>query len=544
MTLDLKHSPPPMATPEIALSWRRSEMAGLSPDDTIAVACEFDPSSRLVGAAEPVLKHLGGVLDGMPAGGLLADRSATIVGRYFGDSGLAVATEKVGGQLGIVFDEERTGTNAIATAHEIRSPVMVRASEHFLGCMRGFSCYGAPIINPVSQRLEGVIDIMSGVDADERWLQAILDRTVREIQQRLMIDYDPDVLASLASFNALSRRTDDAVILFGRDFVLHNRQTIDILGSVGIDPLDSLAFEFRGRSGTAEVELAPGCLYTVDSVQVAGEGYSLLRIHDEQLPRVMIPRGDPRQRSETGRRDDKIAALAGATENVMIVGERGSGRSAAARRVAPDAEMLDGATVTPQMIATAPGGLLVIEHVHLLSPGAAQALADRACDGSTRVVMTTTAAPARDDPAAHLGSLCPEWLELRALRERLTELPTIASDLLDSMTHDGSSGLRLSAAAVDLLRTHDWPGNLAELANVLDYARTQRQEGDIVVADLPERYQRGAQTRPGLTPMEQTERDLIVRTLATFAGNKVHTAKHLGISRSKLYDRLKYFRIS
>ena len=62
-------------------------------------------------------------------------------------------------------------------------------------------------------------------------------------------------------------------------------------------------------------------------------------------------------------------------------------------------------------------------------------------------------------------------LHVPPLRERLADLPTLASALLEQRRrHLGCGLLELTAAALDALAAYDWPGNVRELDNVLSRA--------------------------------------------------------------------------
>ena len=546
----LRYVPPPMTRAAIVQSWQRSERAGLVPQDTIGeVEREFNPSSRLVATARPVLDVLAEEFRGLRAGGLLADNSATVVDAFFGDQDLATATEGIGARPGVVFDEENTGTNAIATCYETREPVEIHGAEHYLECMKTLSCYGVPIINPVTRRLEGILDLMMDSGIDTRVMHTVLTQTVRDITARMLADYDTDVLHSLAAFRALTRRTDDVVLLFGRDFVLQNNRTADVLSAVDLADLERLAGELRGRSTTVALELESGRVVGVESHVVGSIDASLLRVRDGGGGRPAVPRAIGRTLSSTERLSDRVAALAGQDGSLQRGGERGSGRSRTARQIAgPAATVLDSAELAGGVPVDLPDGPVVIEDVR--SPGAdpdvspdarIDAVIGALARQRRRLIMTATGTATDSAALGYAGSLCPEWVELPPLRERLSDLSAITGEMLGRPEFTRGGRVRLSRPVLDVLRAHSWPGNCAELEMVLRHAVDRRSVGDIVVADLPARYQRPSPARTGLTPFESAELDLIERTLAAYNGNKVHTAKHLGISRSKLYSRMRYF---
>jgi DNA-binding NtrC family response regulator len=66
------------------------------------------------------------------------------------------------------------------------------------------------------------------------------------------------------------------------------------------------------------------------------------------------------------------------------------------------------------------------------------------------------------------------------LRDRREDIPQLAEQFLDSFRkHQGKPLPGLSKAALDLMMSHDWPGNIRELRNLLEYA-TIVTNGDLI----------------------------------------------------------------
>jgi len=62
-------------------------------------------------------------------------------------------------------------------------------------------------------------------------------------------------------------------------------------------------------------------------------------------------------------------------------------------------------------------------------------------------------------------------ISIPALRERREDIPLLAESILDIFRqHQGKSLPGISKKAMDLLVSYDWPGNIRELRNVLEYA--------------------------------------------------------------------------
>lgn len=96
-----------------------------------------------------------------------------------------------------------------------------------------------------------------------------------------------------------------------------------------------------------------------------------------------------------------------------------------------------------------------------------------------------------------------------------------------------------SRRAQALLSRYSWPGNIRELENVLGNACMMAQGDMIDVRDLPQPLREqtpqagGDEENP--TTMAEVEHHHACRVLEWMGGNKVRTARALGISRATLY---------
>ena len=534
---------------QIQLSHHRSRLAGLSPGDLLDLTpVDWDPASRLLDAARPVLDQLGRSLDGIVAGGLLADRDATVVDHYFGDRSVRDDVERLGAGRGVSLLEERSGTNAIATAHETRAPVLVLPEEHYLDALKHFSCFGAPIFHPVTGRLEGVVDLMVRAGTEPGLMEGLVNRAVEDISTRLVERSDPSLALALAAFRRLSSRVDCGVTLLGTDFVVHNRRSADLVTPGDAKVLGALVRDLPlGRS--TDVVLASGAAVTV-TTSSCPTGSVLLRIDDGERARPPVPRSFRRDRSPA---EQVLHDLARRTGHVLIEGEPGSGRSRAAAIVGGADSTTHVMSATgpsadlDRVVAAAGRGSVVVEDVHLAGSAARAALARHLRDGDARLVLTATRSADAADVDPYVRSLCTHWIETPPLRERAAELPEIAAEILGRLAgheDDEQPALRLGRSAVTVLAGHTWPGNIAELTALLTAVADGRPRGVIMATDLPDRYRRATGLKTGLTPLESRERDLIVRALSMHHDNKVRSAQHLGISRSTLYSRLRYFKLT
>jgi two-component system, NtrC family, response regulator HydG len=134
------------------------------------------------------------------------------------------------------------------------------------------------------------------------------------------------------------------------------------------------------------------------------------------------------------------------------------------------------------------------------------------------------------------------------LRERPDDLVPLVRYLLDKHGAKlGKPGCRVGAAAMGLLRRHTWPGNVRELENVIERALVLGTGKVINVDDLPDSVRYGQPSSSGGSAgrrLSDVEREHIVRTLRTVAGNKAAAARVLGLNRKTLYRKLTQHRIA
>jgi transcriptional regulator with PAS, ATPase and Fis domain len=133
-------------------------------------------------------------------------------------------------------------------------------------------------------------------------------------------------------------------------------------------------------------------------------------------------------------------------------------------------------------------------------------------------------------------------IQLPPLRERSEDLDELGRGFLQAFAlKHGRPAKQISDGAWKFLRAYDFPGNVRELANIIERAVIVSVAAEIEAADLPEsmrvaaaRRERKAQ-RPTLAEVES---EYIRETLTATKGNKTEAARILGISRKNLYERL------
>jgi two-component system, NtrC family, nitrogen regulation response regulator NtrX len=139
-------------------------------------------------------------------------------------------------------------------------------------------------------------------------------------------------------------------------------------------------------------------------------------------------------------------------------------------------------------------------------------------------------------------------IHLPPLRERLEDLPALVSHLAERLRP--RQPVVFNDAALDALTSYSWPGNIRELANLIE--RLSILSGPVVDAAAVKQVLRGpmsqAQTavapalqlgRPLSEALDDFERSYIGAALAQAEGNMAEAARILQTDRANLYRRIR-----
>jgi DNA-binding NtrC family response regulator len=136
---------------------------------------------------------------------------------------------------------------------------------------------------------------------------------------------------------------------------------------------------------------------------------------------------------------------------------------------------------------------------------------------------------------------------LPPLRERREDILPLANAFLKRFAAQANRTLRgFTTAAAERLSGFDWPGNIRQLQNEIQRAVLLCEGPDVDASDLSVSDIRMVPSEghdTSFTLLEGVERNAIIQMLRETAGNKLETAKKLGIGRQTLYNKIKAYGI-
>jgi two-component system, NtrC family, response regulator AtoC len=362
----------------------------------------------------------------------------------------------------------------------------------------------------------------------------------------------------------------------------------------------SLETSIQGlRYGVADYLIKPVSARQLQGILARVSRPEVLRAEFDSLSRDLLRSG--RFGRLVGRSDpmkrvyEQIGRVASTSVTVMVTGESGSGKELAAgtlhdlsrRRARPFLAVNCGA-ISPNLMESeifghekgsftgaerqhqgfferAHGGTLFLDEITEMPP-ALQVKLLRVLEtgtfmrvGSTQAQETDVrviAASNRDPLRAVADGVLREDLYYRlnvfplhlpALRDRLQDIPLLATHFLQEIGQREGTFKRLSPAAMQRLAGYRWPGNVRELRNVLQRAYVMTAGPEIGddwlprdVLSAPARLSEEGSLKVAVgTPLADVERQVILATLEHYGHHKERTAAALGVSLKTLYNRLK-----
>ncbi|GAA2386555.1 transcriptional regulator [Gordonia cholesterolivorans] len=176
-------------------SWERSRSRGVDPGEVepghdagapmSGDAFDAYRSSHRLAAVRPLVQSL--MLDDIADSGVvvaLTDNQGRLLW-VEGDHGARDAAARINFVEGSVWSEDTVGTNAPGLALTMNRGVQIIGPEHFSGPVQNWNCAAAPVHDPVSGELLGVVDVTGGPAAAAPFALAAVRSVVAAVEREL-----------------------------------------------------------------------------------------------------------------------------------------------------------------------------------------------------------------------------------------------------------------------------------------------------------------------------------------------------------------------
>jgi hypothetical protein len=301
----------------IADSWRRSHAAGVDPSRRRVapeVAAADEAAARWqahpLASATALIRDCLGPVAG-EAGNLIvvSDADGTLLW-IDGPAGVRLdAAESMNFSEGAGWSESGAGTNAIGTALAADHAMQVFAAEHFNEVVQEWTCSAAPVHDPDTGRVLGIIDVTGRLGTVHPYIFGCAVATARAVEhhlRRLMHERDAQLRARYEDRVARGRPQSSLVTPTGR--VISGDEAVSWIGAARVavpagggeltlpsgvralaDPVgDEEAFVLRAAGRTATAAGRPQLTLTLltrdqPRVELDGQPLQLSRIRTEIL---------------------------------------------------------------------------------------------------------------------------------------------------------------------------------------------------------------------------------------------------------------------
>jgi len=566
----------------ILRSWRRARLSGATdrsarlPFGSVSVS-----DSVLMQAADPVLSALAEDLLLDQSSLLVADRHTHILRTWAPDPGFGRRMEKIGSVPGHFATEDVVGTNGVGTPVEERRSYTVIGAEHTADVLTDFACFGAPVYNPISKRLQGVITLTALAKDSSPLLSGLINHAARTIGERMLDLSSIRERVLFDKFLVASKQSRKTAVV-GGDILLESPGASEHLRNINQNVLwatisESLSTSHPKRvlqfpTDTEVVEIL--CSAVIFNDQIIG---AIIEIVDQTVSletkksfaaEAVSERWPPLSKNLPGSSPAWLSTLEQAEASmkaripVVVFGAPGTGKTTLLRnmleRLVTDRRplIIDAATATDNangwieelQEAFTEGAPLILKHINLLDDDTARRTAEailRMPQQLERGLLHATSSaqglhPISDEHQALLDVLAVGRIDIPNLRERKQDFRA----LLKLLEHRFAStkSITYTQGAFNALTRAPWPGNLRQLESVMRGVFALGRSSEITIDQLPPSIAEYA-SRRDLTMLEQLEVDGITNALIKCGGNKVVAAEMLGVSRSTLYRKMGTYKL-
>ncbi len=131
-------------------------------------------------------------------------------------------------------------------------------------------------------------------------------------------------------------------------------------------------------------------------------------------------------------------------------------------------------------------------------------------------------------------------IQVPSLKDRTEDIEPLLKTFLDRFEKKYKrEKFEYSKGFLNLLKTHDWPGNIRELENVIEKCVILNQVGFLDENDLDLGGKQPKSMHSG--SLEEIEKQAILKALKKHQGNMIRAARELDITRQTIYNKMKKY---
>jgi transcriptional regulator of acetoin/glycerol metabolism len=404
--------------------------------------------------------------------------------------------------------ENTAGTNSIALAVVSKKPIQIAGAEHYLHEFHRWTCSAAPVLNRFGEVL-CVISVAGRYEMIHQHTLGMVSAVAKAIENELLIHNRMKTLSNKIKYRAKYEFSD----------IIGHSQAIQSAMETALKAAEhDVRVLIEGDSGTGKEMFAQA-------------------IHNKSR-----------------RRDHPFVAVdCGAIPTELMESELfgyEGGAFTGARREGKQGlfELAEGGTIFFDEIGNMPPEMqrkllrVLQENMITHIGGSRQIPVDVRVIAATNINLEELVAQGlfRHDLYYRLNVL---HIKTPTLRERREDIPLLINAFLSEETSGRRK--RVDKKAMSLLEAYEWPGNIRQLHNAMEYAIIMYKGDTITVQDLPLEIQKDYGVRPTLDEdeamhtLDDAMREYVQRVLLASNNNISKAANLLNVSRSTVYKYAK-----
>jgi transcriptional regulator of acetoin/glycerol metabolism len=533
----------------------------------------------------------------------LTDSRARVIQRVDVSPAVGRLLDRIYFAPGFDYAEGTMGTNGVGTVLEAGQPISIVGPEHFTENLQPFACTGAPVIDPLTGRLEGILDVSTLSQSWSPLMHTLVKSAAKDIARNLLMDRSQAQQALFDTYlRTDARSTKHAVFAFTESIFIANAAAQALFNPGEQQAIRQHSTFIMGRRDRVSdtVTLASGLLVQVRGTRIVagGDTAGLVVIaelltnrlseglaaspsagsgfHERVLPQVAVANAQTRLLVSDLRRGrepiaggtspawiracDAVREALGSKTPTIVLGETGTGKFTlvtelfhadhpGGRSIAVDARQLDNggdSDIHALIDRCREETLFVVRNIDQAGTEAVEHLDQffaSVAASSAPVSFAATLSDSSLDSDLPFHTLLSHFhaaVTIPPLRCRTEDLGHVVAGIVREVAP--SRRVRLSPEAERTIARYSWPRNVLQLREALAHALRMRPVGEIQQRDLPSYCY--TNSRKSLTPLETAERDAIIAALKEHEGNRVAAAQHVGMSRSSLYRKIKAYGIT
>ena len=596
----------PNVHPWVAEAWQKSRVSGVSPKvmGTFRQLTQEELSRRLV-AAQSVVEYLDGLYGGIRdflsqhnISLLLLDREAYVLKSY----SMSYYQKSPGELEGVRLADRDIGASSIGIALSHRTPFFLYGPEIWVEECHGSDAAAAPVMSGGEVRYLISLVAQDGLEKHQLStdsLSALLLSLKISLEQTLdlgeklasrnnvldrmpAVVYQVDLEGKVLYANRMGRERLQRVPGSERgckpynlnDMVLNYSHTLIPKAFLGIPSQNrEIAWIIGGRTYEDLADVWPvfneaGSVESVNIISTPIEELKTLVAHASQYKARYSLASLVGESPKFSSMKDKAARCARHLNNLLIVGETGTGKQRLAHGIHQASNRAAGPLITvrcgdipaeflpqelfgqkdlagvviPGRVELARGGTLFIDEIDKIPVQLGdQLLATLKREDSIRTIAAADIDPKRLVSKrlfseALYNFITHSVIRTPPLRQRQSDIPLIAADILKELSEQHPiNSKQMTPDALDLLMSYDWPGNVKQLQGVVEQGFFRANGCLIQPMDLI--LPGGA----GWGKAWKKDRNVFMEAWKACGGNISRLAANLGVSRVTLYRYLEKY---